>query len=307
MIVRNTATDISGLAEVLFDRTAALNTAQAAVGIAPSSRRAYWWVNGSDRLNISTAGNVTIPGTVSTALTPSTLSVTGPSTLGGGATVSGNNLVVNTAIGIGTAGPSASLHVVGGGIITSTLAIGGLATANAGINVPGTNAVIFASDLSGKAANAGSIGSQIVTTGALDIYGAGTAVGGRGVKLWDNVIVPGTLAVAGTATTGALTASSVNTPALTVAGSSVYAQVNADFNATSGVAQILNKPTSNPLCQTFTLTGPWPASGTAGTNSITLKGGYQVWTGSIDCYATAVGLVTINWFVNGTNTSSSKM
>ena len=40
-----------------------------------------------------------------------------------------------------------------------------------------------------------------------------------------------------------LTASSINTPALTVAGTQVYPQVNADWNATSGLAQILNKPT----------------------------------------------------------------
>ena len=138
VIVRNTATDTSGLADVFFDRTAALSTAQAAVG--HSARGAYLWVNGSDRLNISTAGNVTVPGTVSTgALTPSTLSVTGASTLGGGATVSGNNLIVNTAIGIETVGPSSALHVVGGGQITGTLVVAGLTTAIAGINILSNN------------------------------------------------------------------------------------------------------------------------------------------------------------------------
>ena len=111
----------------------------------------------------------------------------------------------------------------------------GALTANTSINVPngGTNVLNLGSNLT-KETNAGKIGYALLTTGGLDIVGAGTAAGSRVVKLWDNVTVPGTLAVAG----------SISTPALTVAGASVFAQVNADWNATSGVAQILNKPTS---------------------------------------------------------------
>ena len=51
------------------------------------------------------------------------------------------------------------------------------------------------------------------------------------------MIVPGTLAVTGSTNTGALTASSVSTPALTVAGTPVYPQVNADWNAISEFEQ----------------------------------------------------------------------
>ena len=117
--------------------------------------------------------------------------------------------------------------------VPGTLTASGLVTANTGVNVLGANVLNFSSNLT-KETNAGKIGYGTLTTNSLDIVGAGTAVGNRGVKLWDNVTVPGTLAVS----------SSISTPALTVAGASVFAQVNADWNATSGVAQILNKPTS---------------------------------------------------------------
>ena len=134
---------------------------------------------------------------------PGTLGVTRLSTLAGGATVSGSNFIVNTAIGIGIVGPTAPLHVIGNGIVSGTITSGGIST-------------------------------------------------------------------------GGLASSSVITPVLTVGGTRVYPQVNADWNATSGLAQILNKPTARPLCQTFSLSGPWPVSGTAGSNTITVKGGYQV-------------------------------
>ena len=232
-------------------------------------------------------------------LTAESVTARGAITAGNGVTITSGDLNVPT--GELRAG---SLYARGGvyAVINSTFA--SFLHVNQGVTTNGT--MNFGRDVT-KEQNAGIIGYQVATSGALDIYGAGTAVGSRGVKLWDNVTVPGTLAVTGPANTGALTASSVSTPSLTVAGSQVYAQVNADFNATSGVAQILNKPTSNPLCQTFALSGPWPSSGTAGTNTVTFKGGYQVWTGSIDCYATAVGLVSMVWYVNGTNVSSSKM
>lgn len=44
--------------------------------------------------------------------------------------------------------------------------------------------------------------NQVSGTGLLDVYGAGTAAGSRGVKLWDNVTVPGTVGITGAATLG---------------------------------------------------------------------------------------------------------
>ena len=91
-------------------------------------------------------------------------------------------------------------------------------------------------------ATAGVISCQRLTPDAMDIIGVGPE-GSSNLKLWDNVRIPGTLAVTGNTSVGALTASSISTPALTVAGTQVYPQVNADWNATNGSAQILNKPT----------------------------------------------------------------
>ena len=58
---------------------------------------------------------------------------------------------------------------------------------DAGISFSGTNHIHFGYDVAGKEANAGKMGYQVFTSGALDIVGAGT--GGRTVKIWDSLTV----------------------------------------------------------------------------------------------------------------------
>ena len=59
--VKNPSTSGHGPAEIYFDRTAAISTQKAAVGMDGSSSRDFFiWVNGADRLNITDAGNVGI-------------------------------------------------------------------------------------------------------------------------------------------------------------------------------------------------------------------------------------------------------
>lgn len=123
-------------------------------------------------MNISSTGAVTIPGAVTTG----PLSASGPSTLSGtlsGTAISTGNFIVNSAVGIGTAGPSSELHVVGTGQFTGQLVVAGLTTATGGLNFQSNNTNTFRS----KAANTGSIGYQLTTSGAMHVYGAGTAVG----------------------------------------------------------------------------------------------------------------------------------
>lgn len=84
-------------------------------------------------------------------------------------------------LGVNTSTPAYTVDVTSG-----TIAAGAL-------NLPGSNTVNFGSDNLTKAAFAGNIGYQLATANALDIYGAGSAVGSRSVKLWDNVQVPGTM------------------------------------------------------------------------------------------------------------------
>ena len=189
--------------------------------------------------NTST-GALTVSGTASTgALTSSSITTTGTASTGAltaASVTTGGNLSVT-----GTAST--------GALTAASVTATGILTANTGVNVPGTNSLNMGSNVT-KETNAGKVGYGLLTTGVLDVVGGGTAAGSRAVKVWDNLTVPGTcsvggtLTVTGTASTGALTAFSVTTPALTVAGASVYAQINADWNATSGVAQILNKPSS---------------------------------------------------------------
>lgn len=66
--------------------------------------------------------------------------------------------------------------------IDNTLDIGG------SIGVESDNVVEFGDDVAGKEANAGKIGYQKFTTGALDIVGAGTTSGTRIVKIFDNIV-----------------------------------------------------------------------------------------------------------------------
>jgi hypothetical protein len=50
----------AGASEISFDRTANASTQVAAIGMAEANRTFFIWVNGADRLNINTAGNVGI-------------------------------------------------------------------------------------------------------------------------------------------------------------------------------------------------------------------------------------------------------
>lgn len=83
----------------------------------------------------------------------------------------GNILIVNKAAGIGTVGPSSELHVVGTGQFTGQLVVAGSTTAIAGPNNQGNKTITLGSDQA-KAANAGSIGYQLTTSGAVAVYGA---------------------------------------------------------------------------------------------------------------------------------------
>jgi hypothetical protein len=57
----STSTALQNPSEIYFDRSASASTQTAAVGIDGSTSRNFFvWVNGSDRLNINTAGNVGI-------------------------------------------------------------------------------------------------------------------------------------------------------------------------------------------------------------------------------------------------------
>ena len=84
-------------AEIVFDKTVVGAANVAAAGFA-SDRGAYFWVNGSDRLNISTNGNVGV-GTISPS---QKLHVVG-------------NTYFDGNVGIGTSSPLTRLHVAGTG------------------------------------------------------------------------------------------------------------------------------------------------------------------------------------------------
>jgi hypothetical protein len=94
-----------------------------------------------------------------------------------------NAMTINSSgqVGIGVVSPGYPLDVNGVARITS------------GLLISSSNVINFGHDVAGKEANAGKMGYQTFTTGALDIVGAGT--GTRLIKLWDNVAVGSNLGV----------------------------------------------------------------------------------------------------------------
>ena len=157
------------------------------------------------------------------------------------------------------------LTAVGGNFaVPGTLAVTGLATTSAGISIPGSNIINFGSDQA-KASNSGSIGYQSVTSGSLDIFGAGTSTGSRGVKLWDNVIVPGTLGVTGAVTTGGLTASTLGTGGnLSMTGTANTGALTAASVTTAGAAS-----TGALTATSLSTGGNLSVTGTASTGALT--------------------------------------
>lgn len=83
-------------------------------------------------------------------------------------TSSGSTIYYNTGnVGIGTSSPAEKLHLAGK------------------MKIDGINTLEFGAGVSGKQADAGKIGYQSFTAGALDIIGAGTSGTNRRLKFWN--------------------------------------------------------------------------------------------------------------------------
>lgn len=110
----------------------------------------------------------------------------------------GSNFIVrpvssggNSTIIENTGGGAIAINPSGGNVGIGTTTINEKLTIAGNASISDANTLEFGKNVSGKEANAGKIGYQTFTTGALDIVGAGTASGSRSVKLWDNVTVSG--------------------------------------------------------------------------------------------------------------------
>lgn len=94
--------------------------------------------------------------------------------LGDGSTTTADKTIMTLrgdgTVGIGTTTPAEMLSINGTASITSN------------------NTLEFGKSVSGKESNAGKIGYQTFTTGALDIVGAGASGSNRIVKVWDNLV-----------------------------------------------------------------------------------------------------------------------
>ena len=121
--------------------------------------------------------------------TPTGFNVGGLSTLGN--VKAGNcNVTTLTATGLAT------LPLL---TVATSASITGL-TAPSGVSVPGTQVLNFGSNIATKEASAGRIGYQTYDSLYLDIVGAGTVAGQRGVKIYDNLMVGAALSVGQTST-----------------------------------------------------------------------------------------------------------
>lgn len=124
----------------------------------------------------------------------------------------------------------------GAASLGSTLNVTGLLTSSAGVAIAGSNTLNLGSDVT-KQADAGKIGYQLSTVGAVDFYGAGTSAGSRNIKLWDNVIIPGIINPTSGATIGQVAnAATSSTTSTTFKGSGV--RVGPGFD-TAGVSHTI--------------------------------------------------------------------
>jgi cytoskeletal protein CcmA (bactofilin family) len=99
-------------------------------------------------------------------------------------------------VGRGTARAAEALTIDSNGAKITNLDVAG------SMKIDGSNTLEFGAGVNGKQGDAGKIGYQTWTTGALDIVGAGTANTNRKIKLWaeGGATVAGDVVVAGTAT-----------------------------------------------------------------------------------------------------------
>jgi len=113
------------------------------------------------------------------------------------------------------------------------------------LGILGANVIEFGQGVSGKEGNAGKIGYQTFTTGALDILGAGTST--RNIKLWDNVTIADKLTITGLTEfgTGGVKVGSGGSTIKTIIGGSVEIGTDNDNYAFADVTLTLGGASAN--------------------------------------------------------------
>ena len=187
-----TPTQLGYLTNISSDVQSQLNGKQASGSYALSSDL-------SAKLNSSAIGDKSLDGNFKTLKVNDTSVVTDVS---GKLDKSGGTMTGSLSLGSNslTCGALSCTSETDTGILNCSglvTASGGIVCNNSGMNVTGSNVIQLGSDVVGKDGAAGKIGYQSFTSNALDMVGAGTAPGSRNIKLWDNVIIPGTLNVGG--------------------------------------------------------------------------------------------------------------
>jgi hypothetical protein len=158
----------------------------------------------------------------------------------------------------------ANLTATGTNSISNLTTTGTLATN--GLTLAGTSYTEFGFGTSGKQANAGKIAYELFEAGFLGIVGAGTSIGTRNVKIYDNATIAGTLNVIGIPTvptpatsdnsTQIATTAFVNNFAIPISG--ICTGVNTTlrlFNALTTAVFRITSPSGTNIFQVYYTSG----------------------------------------------------
>jgi len=179
----------------------------------------------------------------------------------------------------------------------------GIVSASGSIDQNSGNRLYSAADLSGSIDSlagtltynppGGACTPAGASSGSVDLFGAGTSAGGRLLNLWDNVTVQGTLAVSGTTSAQAVTATTLSATGAVSTGAMTAASLSTSGNASvTGTLRVSGVTTIQALNATTLSASGAVSTGALTAGSVSTGGNLAVTGTAAVAGATSTGALT---------------